>query len=385
MPDLRAVLPGLAAPLLLLAAAALSACGPAPTQRTVGGGAAAAPIPVALLVPHAADGDREAKLAEDMELAARMAVNDLDGVSLELRVYGTSGRTSSARQKALQAVADGARIIIGPLHAESANAAAVAAARRGVNVLAFTNNTTIAGGNLFVLGQTFESSAQRVVAYAVSQGKSRILTIHSDNLSGRLAKRAIDRAIAASGATQAGSVGYGVSRESVVEAVDGIRAAVEEGEPDAIFLTATTAEALPLLTQILPETGLDGAAYQYLGLARWDASQRALELAGLQGGWFPTPDPQGVSRFARRFRTIHKRAPHILAGLAYDAVAAAGALAKTGVAKPFSRRMLTQPRGFAGVNGVFRLMPGGTNERALAVATVADGRVKVISPAPRKF
>ena len=120
-----------------------------------------APIPVALLVPQGSPVAGEAALARDLENAARLAVADLSGVRIDLRVYGTAGSPANARQAALRAVADGARIIVGPLHAESANAVAVAMAPRNVNVLAFSNNATIAGGNLFVLGNTFDNVANR--------------------------------------------------------------------------------------------------------------------------------------------------------------------------------------------------------------------------------
>ena len=41
--------------------------------------------------------------------------------------------------------------------------------------------------------------------------------------------------------------------------------------------------------------------------------------------------------------------------------------------------------GFVGVNGVFRLLPDGTNQRGLAVATIRDNAVVILDPAPRSF
>jgi hypothetical protein len=52
---------------------------------------------------------------------------------------------------------EGAAIILGPVSADEANAAGVAVAASGVNVLAFSNNPTIAGGNVFLLGSTFQN------------------------------------------------------------------------------------------------------------------------------------------------------------------------------------------------------------------------------------
>ena len=56
-----------------------------------------------------------------------------------------------------------------------------------------------------------------------------------------------------------------------------------------------------------------------------------------------------------------------------------------GQANALTAQGLTQSSGFAGVGGVFRLMPDGTNQRALAVAQVRNNQVIVIDPAPRSF
>ncbi len=371
----------------LLAVLWLAACQPVTT--TPGGGGApvnpSEPVPVALLLPHGSDVPQERKLAQDLENAARLAASDLNGVQIDLRVYGTAGQAAQARTAALNAVADGASIIIGPLHAESANAAAVAVADRGVNVLTFSNNPTIAGGNLFVLGQTFNDIADRLVGFATEQGTTRIMTVYSDNLAGRLGRQAIDQAIARHGATAAGSVGYEFSQQGVVSVVPQIRSAANANGAEAIFLTANTAGALPLFSQMLPEAGLSPEDIQYIGLSRWDTPPQTLELPGVQGGWFALPDPQRTAQFRSRFESAYGARPHALAGLAYDGIAAVGALARTGRRDALSRGSLTQRAGFQGVNGVFRFLPDGTNERGLAVATIRENQVVVIDPAPRGF
>ena len=370
---------------LVLAGLWLAACQPAPIANTGGGTAPDRPVAVALLVPHGSADAQEQILARDLENAARLAVADLSGVQIDLRVYATAGQAQQARQAALAAADDGARIILGPLHAESANAAAVAVAGRNINVLAFSNNPTIAGGNLFILGQTFENTANRLAGFATSQGKSRIMAVYSDNLAGRLGRAAIEQAVRDRGAILAGSVAYEFSQEGVLNAVPTIKSTADANAADAIFLTANTAGALPLFSQMLPENGLGPDRIQYIGLSRWDTPPQTLDLPGVQGGWFALPDPGRTAQFAGRFQAAHGNAPHPIAGLAYDGIAAIGALLRTGDREPFGRNALTQPAGFQGVNGVFRLRPDGTNERGLAVATILDKRVTILSPAPQNF
>ena len=70
---------------------------------------------------------------------------------------------------------------------------------------------------------------------------------------------------------------------------------------------------------------------------------------------------------------------------AYDGIAAIGALVKSGRPDALGRAALTQPSGFVGVNGIFRLRPDGSNERGLAVAEIRNGQAVVIDAAPRSF
>ena len=68
------------------------------------------------------------------------------------------------------------------------------------------------------------------------------------------------------------------------------------------------------------------------------------------------------------------------ATLAYDAVALVAALVKTQGEARFSEQILTNASGFAGIDGIFRFRPDGTNERGLAVLRVAPAGGQVISP-----
>ncbi len=363
----------------------LAAC---QTVTTGGGGPRINPddaVPVALLVPRGGGNPGDDVLAQSLENAARLAIADLDGVAIDLRVYATGGNAAQAQQSAKQAVSDGAKIILGPVYAESANAVAVAVAPRNINVLSFSNNTTIAGGNLWVLGPTFQNTADRLVNYATAQGKSRILVVHSSDVAGQLGNQAIQQAISTAGATLAGTVSHEFSQQGVVNAVPQIVATARGNAADAIFMTANSAGALPLLSQMLPEAGLGPDVAQYIGLSRWDIPAQTLDLPGVQNGWFAVPDPQKSAAFRSRYEAANGSAPHPIGSLAYDGIAAIGALVKNGQSNALSGAALTQSAGFQGTGGIFRLLPNGTNQRGLAVATIRNRQVVVIDPAPRAF
>ena len=365
------------------ALALLTACGaniPTTTGPKVD---ASKPIPVALLVPQSSEGT--AQIASDLENAARLAATQLDDLEIDLRVYDTAGDATVAASVAQQAVDDGAKIIIGPLYAEAANAVGTAVADEGVNVLSFSNNTTIAGGNVFVLGKTFDNTAARIVSFAAEQGKERAMVIHSDRIDGQMGLNAFQAAAANSSLRIVSAQSFELTQESVVNTVPLIRASAEIEDVDTLFLTSSSAGALPLLAQLLPEAGLDPANVQYTGLTRWDIPPQTLELSGLQGGWFAVPDLTRTESFSTQFREQFGNRPHQLASLAFDGIAAIGALSQAGFNDILTREALTQPSGFQGVDGIFRLKDDGTNERGLAIATVQDKQVLIIDPAPRSF
>ena len=373
---------------VVLAAASLwlAACEPV---ATTGRGPAfdpSKPVPVALLLPSGSGAAGDEILARDLKQAADMAIADLAGsVTIDLRVYNAGSDPSLAAQMATQAVADGAVIILGPVFGESANAAGLAAKGRGVNVLSFSNNTDIAGGNVFVLGQTYQNSAARVVSYAARQGKGNILIVQDQTPQGDLGRRAIEGAARSAGARIVGTVPFEFSGPGVTAAVPTIVSTARASGTNTMLLTADSAGALPLLAEVLPQSGLNNTAIQYAGLTRWDVPTGTMNLPGLQGGWFALPDPGLNAQFQSRFTAAYGSMPNPIAGLAYDGIAAIGALVKSGRSDPFSGASLTQGAGFAGVNGVFRLRSDGTNERGLAIAQIRNGTYVIIDPAPRSF
>lgn len=171
---------------LVIPALVLAACVPAGGPATGGGPKVngKTPVAVALLVPGGSGSASDSILAQSLENAARLAMADLSGVTIDLRVYQTGGSPGQAQAMAIKAIDEGASIILGPVFAQEANAAGVAAAGRGISVLAFSNNTDIAGGNVFVLGPTFDNTARRLAGYAVRQGKNRVMIVHDKNTAG---------------------------------------------------------------------------------------------------------------------------------------------------------------------------------------------------------
>jgi branched-chain amino acid transport system substrate-binding protein len=131
---------------------------------------------------------------------------------------------------------------------------------------------------------------------------------------------------------------------------------------------------------------VDPDQVKFLGTLLWDDPALANEPS-LQGGWYPAPPVAAhqdfEARYAKAFGPLPARAGAI-ASIAYDATALAAILARHAQGD-YSPATLTNPNGFAGVDGVFRLHVDGTSERGMAVREIAKGGPKEISPAPVSF
>ena len=155
------------------------------------------------------------------------------------------------------------------------------------------------------------------------------------------------------------------------------------GSADSLFL-ADDGDALVAVTDALTASGADLKRVQLLGTGLWD-SPRVFAAPALQGGLYAAPDPSGFRSFSGRYRAKYGQDPVRTATLAYDAVALVAALARTQGPRRFSAEVLTNPSGFAGIDGLFRFRADGSNERGLAVMRVASGGAQPAAGSPKSF
>ncbi len=349
----------------------------------IGGGSKTAQV--ALLVPKGSSTAGVRTIAQNAENAARMAIADAgENVSIELKVYDTQGTEAQSVAVATQAVAEGADIIIGPLFADNAVAVGRAVAPAGINVLTLSNNTRVAGGNVYVLGNTFENTANRLVSFAASQGKKRALVVHANDTAEQQAKAAVEAALARAGISAA-SEGFDLNQQSLQAAVNRAAGRSSANGIDVVILTSSPAGGLPFLAQLLPEAGVNPSTVQYAGTTRWDAAPQGFALPGIQGGWFALPNQARDAAFRNRYSSTYGQAPHQLASLAFDGVAAVAASLAAGGRQPLSGAGLTRSRGFEGATGPFRWDANGRITRSLAIATIRGNQVVVIDAAPAGF
>ena len=394
-------------------------------------------ITITLLLPMSSADENVRALASTLLQAAQLALFDVARPKLLLRVQDTSGTPAGARTAAQEALAAGTDLIIGPLFATSVQAIAPVLAGSSVPALAFSNDRSVASRNIWLLGFIPEDNIDRAIAQTIGQGLTRFGALLPRGEYGERLGRTLGERIARYGGELVQVEVYPPDAPGMFEPVkrlaqyetrraahrtemnrlkteamllappdmasdklfDSIRDIAPElvsnyealkrvetlGEIpyDAVFMPEGGL-ALRNLAPLLPYFDVDPRRVKFVGTGLWDDPELGQEPP-LHGGWYAAPDAGLWRKFSDHYADKFKTRPARLASIAYDAVSLAARLAAVHAVAPFSQETLTDPNGFAGIDGILRLTLNGLAERGLAVHEIQRTKTVVISPAPSSF
>jgi ABC-type branched-subunit amino acid transport system substrate-binding protein len=349
---------------------------PAQPSSAIGAGE----VRVGLILPLSAGGNAGVA-AQSMKNAAEMALAEFNSPNIQLLVKDDGGSAAGAQRAAQQALDEGAEIILGPLFAHSVGVVGQAARARGVPVIAFSTDASVASRGIYLLSFLPESDVDRIVDYAIANGKRSFAAMMPDNAYGTVVEAEFKQITARKGARIVALERYPLDSTRMQNPARLVAQAARGA--DAIFIP-DGADAVPSVVQALQAAGLQRGRIQLLGTGLWD-DPRIFSDPSLHGGWYAAPDANGFRNFSARYRGRFGQDPVRTATLAYDSVALVAALVKTQGAQRFSEPVLTNPSGFAGIDGLFRFRTDGTNQRGLAVLRVTPTGGQVISAPPRAF
>ncbi len=305
---------------------------------------------IAILLPLSGS---NAALGQSMLQAAQLAVFDLGYDNFEIIPRDTATGASAAATSAIQ---EGAQLILGPVFAEDVRVVKSATAGKNINVIAFSTDWTLAGGNTYMMGFLPFGQVERIAQYAASKGLKRAAVASAADAYGSSTSTKFEE--------QARSNGITITR-----------ALSDPSSYDAVFIPAGGAALSGILQRITNKNA------RKLGTGLWDDSRIASNPA-MNGAWFAAPSPSARAGFESRYASTYGGQPQRLSTLAYDATALAAALAKSG---GFTAASITNPNGFAGVDGILRFNRSGLAERGMAVLEINNGRFNEIDPAPSSF
>lgn len=378
----------------------------------------AEPVKVALLLPLSGE---HRSLGQAMLQAAQLALFDIGNPNFELLPRDTKGTPEGAKAAAEEVISENAKLILGPVFSSSVRAVKSKASRSGVNVIGFSTDWSLAGGNTYIMGFLPFDQVERLVQYMSYKGLGNVGIIAPSSDYGRVTVSAYQSLSNHYGLERAETKYFAAEHTNLapvirefsqydernaeaemaeLELIKGIEdpeivAEIKENmEPieiplpyDAVLMPMGGETALSI-SNLLSHYDMPPRAVQRLGTGLFDDDGLATEQS-LNGAWFAAPSPRLRQSFENRYSSLYGSTPPRLTTLAYDATALAAVLAKRGIqtmGKPdFSRRSIMNPNGFAGIDGIFRFRSNGTVERGLAILEFKRGKINVLEQAPRTF
>ena len=328
---------------------------------------------VALLVPLSGP---NGAVGQSLANATTMALLDTSASNLRLTTYDTAAGPSVA---ATRAIADGNKLILGPLMGDEATAVAAVARPARVPIIAFSNDIGVASAGTFIMGSLPEQSIARTVRFARSRGVARFAALVPDGEYGQRAAAAFNAAVVESGGTVVATETYARGNTSVVSAARRLRT---RGGFDAVLI----GDSGRFAALAAPAFKGGKTPVRLLGTELWSGDGAAIGGAALAGAWYAAVPDTRFLQFADSYQSRFGAKPYRIATLGYDAVLLTLRVArewKPGALFPTAR--LGDRGGFLGLDGPFRFADNGLVERALEVNEVREGGVTAVSPAPARF
>lgn len=393
----------------VLGLALLAACGPrpappAPPPPPPPEPEVVAPPPkpeafhkVAVLVPLSGP---NAAVGASLANAANLALADTGSTRVRLTSYDTAA-AGGAAAAANRALADGATLILGPLLAGDVSAARQVAEPRGVPMLSFSNDAAIASGGVYVLGFQPDQSVARIVAHASARGARRFAALVPQGVYGQRASLAFTRAVEAHGGQVVAMTTFARDRAQLPAAARrvtdfdarmqragaGTAAGATRLPPVAFeaLLIADSGQNAAAFAPALTRFGAPPGSFLLMGTELWATEPGLTRVPAMHGAQFAAVSDDRFRQLAVRYAERFGGTPSRLASLAYDATLLAVASAdRWPIGKPFPREALADPKGFVGIDGIFRFNSN-VAERGLEVREIRPNGVSTAAPAPRAF
>jgi ABC-type branched-subunit amino acid transport system substrate-binding protein len=328
---------------------------------------------VALLVPLSG---RNEAAGRSIANATTMALLDTSAQNLRITTYDTATGAGTA---AARAISDGNKLILGPLLREDVTAVLGQARPANVPLITFSNDSSVAASDVFVIGHMPEQSVARTVRYASGQGARRFAALVPTGEYGDRAAEALAGAVTEANGNLVATERFDRGNTSIISAAERLRAT---GGFDAVLI----AEGPRLAAMAAGALGNAGNRPNLLGTELWSGEASVANAPALRGAWFSAVSDDRYRQFVDSYQSRFGEAPYRIATLGYDAVLLALRVAQEWQpGSTFPTRMMTDEGGFLGLDGPFRFTAGGVGERAMEVRQVGNGTISVVDPAPTRF
>lgn len=370
---------------------------------------------VGVLLPLSGDA---ARFGKGLKNATMLAMDDVKNTNMILQFYDTKSTESGARTAIENALNQKSSVIIGPLKSSSVRAISDATTSRNVPVIAFSTSEEVLKPNIYTLGLLVDEQVNRIVTFAAGQGRSRLALLLPDNATGIAVARAAMRAAQQNNirVTRIAfyppntsdfsdilkkMTDYDVRNQRMQGVIANLKARAEQGDAEAISAlrrssSQGTVGGVDFDMVLIPEAGakLKSAIamfgyydvfspdVKFLGTSIWENSTLNNETT-IIGSWYPALSRSHSNYFANKYAYVFGEKPNSLYSLAYDAVALSNALAHQ--SGDDYAATITNPDGYVGINGMFRLFENGYNQHSMDIMEVRKTGDVIIDAAPKRF
>ena len=358
------------------------------------------------------------KYGQGLKNASMIAADDIKNSNLILQYYDTQSNPSGARIAAENAIRQGAKVIIGPLMSVEVQAIANETIYQGVPVIAFSTAQEVLQPTVYTIGLLVEEQVDRIVSYAVAQGRRKLALLIPDNSTGNAVAKAaaktaqknqIELSVVAYYSPETSDfssiikqmTNYDERHKELLKLREELAAKAEMGDKRAEYelKQIETKEGIGDIgfdMILIPESGvkltsiISMFAYydaihpdiQFLGTSMWESGNYNNESV-IQRAWYPTISRAHSGYFAGKYNQIFGEKPSSLYSFSYDAIALANSLAQKN--SQDINKIITTADGYVGINGAFRFFEDGTNQHSLDVIEIRSGGDFVIDAAPHQF
>ncbi|MBC6444853.1 MAG: penicillin-binding protein activator [Alphaproteobacteria bacterium GM202ARS2] len=355
-----------------------------------------------------------APLGKLLSDTAQMALFDFASENVDILPFDVgSGEEGKAEAAIIEAIDAGVEVIAGPLFAHSVDAIDNDAISKNIPVVSFSSDASFARKGVFIMGYRVEEEVQRVIGYARRRGFVRYALLAPNTPYGQLIDETMVEATDVYDANYTrtllfdGKVRDAASdvelfsdyqkRENFIQGqLQAFELDEEEKEDQILINEVRDMSSLPFDAIMIPLQGQDlvsavaflafydvtNSRVRFLGTSLWEGDELLREPL-LNGSWFAAPDIALRQAFREKFVSVFQRQPPRVASIVYDTVALLVQL-MSGTER-LSLKRLTNPSGFEGVNGLFRLHEDGTVQRSYNIYQVQNGALEVVGRGRSSF
>ena len=348
-------------------------------------------IKIALLLPISAKDNNLSKIGKSLRDAAFLAKEDLGNNLLKINTYDTYGLTQKGVLAYNLALEEKNEIIIGPFLSSVTTEISNQFSFNNLNILSLSDDPTIVGRKIFILGDTIVNRANNLIQYAINDNNYRFALIGPVRNNNDQINSLISNKILMKGGIITFSSYYSNDISAISDLAQDVKNKIIQTNTDIIIFTGEPDKRMSHLAAELADITVNktNKGIQIMGLTHWENSASILSEPSLQKAWFTMPDQRFRSFYEDKFIKKFGYIPHPKSNLAYDAVASLGVIHKNlnNDRNDYFDKFngLFNRNGFIGIDGIFRFNNDRIAEKELSIIQLISGKPKILKQAKNRF